>query len=123
VSEMDSVKVARENISAAKTEQQLNAGEFQQLNRLAAMTSQYACNGCNQLCENAVADDTAIADQLRYLMYYECYGKPERAKELFAELPESRRLFRDEELAKASAACPQGIDIAQRLTLARDLLA
>ncbi len=123
VSEMDSVKVARENIFAAKSQQQLNAGEFQQLNRLAAMTAGYACNGCKQHCENAVADDTAIADQLRYLMYYECYGKPERARELFSELPAARREFRAEELAKATAVCPQGIDIAARLSDAHKALA
>lgn len=115
VSEMDSVKVARENIAAAKSEKDLNAAEFQQLIRLAALTANYACNGCNHLCENAIAGDTAIADQLRYLMYFECYNKPQRARELFAELSESKRCYDSGELQAAAQVCPQGIDIAARL--------
>lgn len=122
VSEMDSVKVARENIAAAKTEKDLTAADLQQLNRLAALTADYACNGCNHLCENAIAGDTAIADQLRYLMYYECYDKPQRARELFAELPESRKCFDVDELKLAASACPQGIDIASRLKQASEQL-
>jgi len=122
-SEMDSVKVARENIAAAKTETPLTAGEFQQLNRLAALTSRYACNGCNHLCENAISGDTAIADQLRFLMYHECYDKPARARELFQALPENRRTFTETELATASVACPQGIDIAARIKEAHEALA
>jgi len=122
VSEMDSVKVARENISAARSEKDLSAGDFQQLNRLAALTANYACNGCNHLCENAIEDNTAIAEQLRYLMYSECYDKPDRARELFAQLAEDRRCFSESQLVQASQACPQGIDIAARLRQAHEEL-
>jgi len=123
VSEMDSVKVARENIAAARTEKDLSAADFQQLNRLAALTANYACNGCNHLCENAIDDQTAIADQLRYLMYSECYDKPARARELFAELSEEQRCYSEQALRQASLACPQGIDIAARLKQAHEQLA
>jgi predicted aldo/keto reductase-like oxidoreductase len=121
VSEMDSVKVARDNIAAAKTETPLTAEETHQLNQLAALTANYACNGCSHLCEAAIAGNTAIAAQLRYLSYYECYGKQQRARELYHELPQQARAFDAQELHKASAVCPQGIDIAARLQTAKTL--
>ena len=123
VSEMDSVKVARENIAAARSEKPLAAADLMKLNRLAALTANYACNGCNHLCENAIGSDTAIADQLRYLMYYECYDKPARAKELFKALPVARRQFSETDICRATEVCPQGIDIASRLRDAHRQLA
>ena len=122
VSEMDSVRVARENIAAAKSEVSLTAEESHQLNQLAALTANYACNGCSHLCEAALADTTAIEASLRYLMYYECYGKTQRARALYHSIPASARRFAEGDLQKASAACPQGIDIAARLNLAKTML-
>jgi predicted aldo/keto reductase-like oxidoreductase len=87
VVEMDSTKVARENIAAAKSEEQLTANEIHQLNRLAAMTAQYSCQGCSHLCEKAVNKSARIADSLRYLMYHECYGKTDIAKEFYHQIP------------------------------------
>jgi predicted aldo/keto reductase-like oxidoreductase len=123
VSEMDSVNVAKENIAAAKSQTPLTAAEAHQLNQLAALTANYACNGCSHLCEQAITSDTAIASQLRFLMYHECYGNDAKAKKLFADLSANARRFDAEELRKASAVCPQGIDIAARLTHAHHLLA
>ena len=123
VSEMDSVKYVRENIAAARSEKPLTAEESHQLNQLAALTSGYACNGCNHLCESAVPVEAAIAAPLRYLMYYECYGKTERARELYQAIPNEARNVPDELLQAACSVCPQGIDIPVRLADARRLLA
>ncbi|MEE4376708.1 MAG: aldo/keto reductase [Candidatus Competibacteraceae bacterium] len=123
VSEMDSVRVTRENIAAAKSEVSLNAEELHQLNRLAALTANYACNGCSHLCEAAIPGQTAIADQLRYLAYYECYGKTERAQELYREMPVAAQQFSEGDLKQAAAVCPQGIDIAARVKQAQRVLA
>jgi predicted aldo/keto reductase-like oxidoreductase len=70
-----------------------------------------------------VARQIAIAAPLRYLMYHECYGKTERARELYRELPAMARAFSDTDLKQACRVCPQGIDIPGRLRRARDLLA
>ncbi len=123
VSEMDSVALVRENVAAARSEVSLTAEESHQLNQLAAFTAGYACNGCKHLCENAVAGPLAIAAPLRYLMYHECYGKTERARELYRELPATARAFSDRELEQACRSCPQGIDIPARLRRAREVLA
>ncbi|MCI0529277.1 MAG: aldo/keto reductase [Nitrospira sp.] len=123
VSEMSSVKMARENITAAKSQKTIKAEEMHQLNRLAALTASYACNGCSHLCESAVGGKIAIADSLRYLMYYESYGKQARARELYQTIPLEARNFETADLNKASAVCPQRIDIAARLGKAKSVLA
>ena len=69
----------------------------------------------------------AVADTLRYLMYFESYGKRERAQELYQSIPANQRFTQSDPasmqaLAKASALCPQGIDIAERLMTAQALL-
>jgi predicted aldo/keto reductase-like oxidoreductase len=123
VSEMDSVQYVRENVAGARSEKPLTAEESHQLNQLAALTAHYACNGCNNLCESTFAREVAIADSLRFLMYYECYGKTDRARELYRALPASTREVSDQELQQACGVCPQGIDIPARLRRARALLA
>jgi predicted aldo/keto reductase-like oxidoreductase len=123
VSEMDSVKYVRENVAAARSEKSLVAEESHQLNQLAALTAGYACNGCKHLCEKTTARDVAIAEPLRYLMYYECYGKTGRARDLYRAIPASARDVSDKELQQACQVCPQGIDIPARLRRARELLA
>ena len=55
-------------------------------------------------------------------MYYESYGKRDRARELYREIPTARRTPGAESLRAASAVCPQGIDIAARLGEAETLL-
>jgi len=119
---MDSVQRVRENVAAAKTERSLSAEEAHQLNQLAALTSSYACNGCKHLCEAAIGGSIAIAAPLRYLMYYECYGKTDRARALYESIPPEARRIDDAALESACAACPQGIDIPTRLREARRLL-
>lgn len=123
VSEMATTREARENVAAAKSTASLNAGELHQLNRLAAMTAHYHCQGCANLCESACDNQFAIADTMRYLMYYESYGKQRRARELYSEVPIKLKGFDREPLMKASKACPQGIDIPARLAQAQHLLA
>jgi len=122
VVEMDSTKVARENIAAAKSGDQLTANEIHQLNRLAAMTAQYSCQGCSHLCEKAINKSARIADSLRYLMYHECYGKKDIAKEFYHQIPVSNRSLTDQETTIAQSICPQGIDIKSRLELAQRIL-
>ena len=56
-------------------------------------------------------------------MYYECYGKKARARELYNGIPEQARQITEESLRAACAVCPQGIDIPARMRLARELVA
>ncbi len=122
VSHMDSVEKLRENVAAAKSPVQLSMSDFQQLRRIAVQTAAYHCTGCSQHCQSKAGRDVRIADTLRSLMYAECYGDADRGRALFQRIADR---LPDEtcDLAAASAACPQGIDIATRVADARRLFA
>lgn len=110
-SEMQNVQQARENAAAARAGR-LGWLEGQQLQEYAAATSRLHCRGCSRNCESCVDGDLAIADILRYRMYHDDYGDPERARRLFAELPVAARAAGGVDLAAAEAACPFGLPVA-----------
>ncbi len=123
VSHINTTDKLRDNVAAAKSPVQLSMNEFMQLNRLAALTSSYRCKGCSQICESRIDGDLKVADTLRYLMYHESYGRHGEAREKFARLTPTQRDFSGIDLSAATAACPQGIDIAARLRKAHEALA
>lgn len=122
VSEMSSINEARENITAARSGKGLAGSDYHQLNRLSAHTAHLSCQGCLDFCESRLSGDTQVADILRYLMYYEGYGKKEDARRLFGELSFEGREFNHEELREVQKYCPQGIDIVARLEKALKIL-
>ena len=122
VSHMDNTTKLAENIEAAKSPVQLSMNEFQQLRQIATASAAYSCHGCSQICESRVDGDVKVADTLRYLMYHECYGEPERAQQLYRSLSPAQRALDGIDFARAEAACPQGIRISERLALARRTL-
>lgn len=121
-SQMSSVEHVMENTAAAMSPVKLSMDEYMQLHRLAALTSEHYCNGCNHLCESRVPGKLRIADQMRYLMYYESYRECESARKLYRSLQPEERDFDHLDLAEATRACPQQIDIRKRLEKARNLL-
>ncbi len=122
-SEMTNIQQLEENTAAAVSPTQLGMDEFQQLNRFAANTAHERCQGCDQICESRVNGDVRIADTLRFLMYAECYGNTTLARQRYRALTGNERYIDAVQLASATAACPQGIDIAGRLEVARARLA
>ena len=122
VSHMDNTTTLQENVDAAKSPVQLSMHEFQQLQRLATARASYACQGCSHLCEPQVSGDTKIADTLRFLVYHEAYGEPEKARRLCAALSPAERAIDGVDFRAAAAACPRGIDIAGRMRHARQVL-
>lgn len=123
IAEMTNTQQLSDNVAAAVSRTQLSMNEFMQLNRLAARTAHYACNGCSHICESRINADVRVAEMLRYLMYYDSYGKPELARSLFSQLKPHERNIEGVDFTQAMRACPQGINIAQRLRDAHALLA
>lgn len=123
VSEMTNVQQLEENVSAAVSDMKLGMNEFQQLNQFAAQSAHNRCQGCNEICESKVEGSVRIADTLRYLMYAECYGNTTLARQRYRELGDNERFIDGLRLEAATAACPQGINIAERLQVARERLA
>jgi len=123
VSGINNMQILMDNTKAVMTAKQLTAKEMMQLQRHAAETAHLHCQGCTHNCETKVATDLRIGDQLRYLMYAECYDEREEARQLYAKLTPSERNFEAVDLAAATAACPQKINIRERLNAAKVALA
>ena len=119
---MSNTRKLAENVAAAKSAVPLEVSELQQLQRIATASAARACQGCSHICEACYPGPVQVAKPLRYLMYYECYGETVRARELYANLSLQERAFDSVDFSAASAACPQGIDIAARLRVARHKL-
>jgi predicted aldo/keto reductase-like oxidoreductase len=119
---MDNTRKLKQNIAAAKSPVQLSMSDFQQLQRLATATAAYACQGCSEICESHVDGDVKIAKSLRYLMYHESYGDTDRARRLYGRLGPAARAVDGVSFARAEAACPKGIRIAERLAKAKHQL-
>jgi predicted aldo/keto reductase-like oxidoreductase len=122
VSHMENVEHLMENTSAAMSQTQLSMNEFMQLNRLAALTAAHHCLGCNHRCESKIDGRLRISDTLRYLMYHESYGHAAEARDLYRALEHTERDFDGIDLAAAMEACPQGINISEKLAHAKRVL-
>jgi uncharacterized protein len=122
VSLMDNTKKLAENLAAARSPLELSMSEMQELQRIARAGAPYACKGCSHICEPLLDAPVKVADPLRYLMYHECYGQTDLARAGYERLRGEERALEGVDFARASAACPQGIDIAARLGRARDEL-
>ena len=123
VSHMDSFEKLRENIAAALDRTSLTSAERDALDRYAAATRAYACDGCDQHCGAAAPAEARIGETLRYLMYHDAYGRPEAARELFGRLPAASRDLASLDLAAATRACPHGVDVAGLMRRAAEVLA
>lgn len=123
VSDMDSLEKIRENAVAAKDPGKLGAREVQELLRYAERTRTVACDGCDHLCSRALGADIPVGTLLRYLMYHDSYGKREEARALFRALPEETRRLAGVDWSKSAQACPNGLDLAQYLQRASEVLA
>lgn len=122
VSQITNIQILMENTAAAMSPEHLTMQEFVQLNRLAALTAPYHCMGCKNICESRIAGKLRIADAMRYLMYAESYDDAETARLLYHALEPAERDFEQVDLSEATRACPQGIQIAERLARARAIL-
>jgi predicted aldo/keto reductase-like oxidoreductase len=123
VSEMDNLDKIRENVAAAVDKTKLTAAEWEALWKYAANTRSITCDGCDHICGAAVDAPVDIGATLRYLMYHDTYGKRDRARELFRELPAEARSFSHVDFSAARAACPHGLDLERLMKRAAAVLA
>ena len=123
VSHMDSLEKLRENVAAALDKTKLTRVELDSIDRYAEATSNQACDGCNHICNGAVAGHTQIGDTLRFLMYHDVYGETDKARRLFSEMPAEARALAARDFGPANAACPKGIDVASHMKRALRVLA
>lgn len=115
VSHMPSIQVLEHNAAAAA--EKLSRAEEGLLEKYAADTrGNYCaggCGGCRRECETATGGRLAIADTLRFLMYHDSYGQRSTARAEFRSLPDASKLFSDNDLRLAAAACPNGLRVTE----------
>lgn len=122
VSDMETLDMLRENIAAALDDTQVSAVERETIERYAAATRAFACDGCDHLCGPAVGDHVRIGDTIRYVMYHDVYDRPQHARELFAALPRAARDLEGTDFTPANEACPHGVDVAAFMRRATEVL-
>jgi predicted aldo/keto reductase-like oxidoreductase len=112
VSEMTNFTELKENMSAVQDPLTPKEARLLEQHRLA--TANMYCHGCGHLCETA-ARGVPVADVLRYLRYYEAYGKRHEARALYQALPPAARAIAEVDLKDVDAACPFGLPVADLL--------
>lgn len=119
VSEMTTLSDLRENVAASR--QPLTAMESKLLEQYRLRTANLYCHGCGHLCETA-SKGVKVSEVMRYLRYYEAYGKRQNARALYQALPAEARMMADLEVDKLDAACPHGLPVGALLNKADRLL-
>ncbi|HWE39250.1 MAG TPA: aldo/keto reductase [Isosphaeraceae bacterium] len=115
VSEMTNRDQFRDNTAAAR--EPLTAKQARLLEEHRVRTAHLYCHGCGHLCETA-AKGVPVATVLRYLRYYEVYGKRQEARALYQALPPEARALAEADLPAAQAACPHGLPVVDLITRA-----
>jgi len=123
VSAMKTIPQVKENSRAALQKPGLAQAEWDLLREYARETDHLYCRGCDHLCGRVCDRPLAIADILRYKMYYDFYGDPERARHLYARLPLEARDLSGVDLAACEAACPYHVPLQELLPEATAKLA
>jgi hypothetical protein len=123
-SQMPDLTILKANAAAALDKVSLTAADRRALAAYGAETAGGWCAGCAGLCEPAMGRAVPVAEVMRSLMYQECHGRPDWARELLAGLePAARRGLAELDFAPAEAACPQGLAVGELMRRAAGLLA
>jgi predicted aldo/keto reductase-like oxidoreductase len=122
VSHMDSLEKLQQNIAAAVDNEKLGFSEWGAIEKYAHATRAEACDGCGHICSAAVSRPVNVATALRCVMYHDVYGDADKARRVFAALPEAARDLAGVDFSAANKACPHGVDIARHMERARQIL-
>jgi predicted aldo/keto reductase-like oxidoreductase len=109
VSEMTTRSDLRENVGGSQ-DTKVSAIDAKRLEEYRVRTANLYCHGCGHLCETA-AKGVPVATVLRYLRYYEVYGKRQEARALYQALPPQARDLASADLDAAQAACPHSLPV------------
>jgi len=111
---VENVALLTEDVAAVLDKTRLSQDDRNALDRYARVTCSGYCAGCADICDAALPDMPYVSDIMRCLMYYNSYGRPDMAKELFAEIPASAKdRLLGTDYSKAQRLCPQHLPIAQ----------
>ena len=115
--------ILKANVAAALNQTKLSFEDRQLLKYYAHASAPGYCAGCGNVCESAIDNNVPISDIMRYLMYYDEYGKQQPAIKLFNDLPlNMRRRLTIIDYSKAEQVCPQKMPIGRLMNRAVETL-
>jgi len=122
LSEMTNLTILKDNVAAAVDGVKLSDKDREILEKHAQNNRSLYCQGCMH-CESVMGDEGRIPDVLRYMMYYNSYGKTDDAKRLFKELPDPvRKGIASRDYLPAERVCPNSIEIGRAMRKAAVML-
>ncbi len=80
------------------------------------------CRQCGQ-CTGVCAKGLPVSDVLRYVMYADNYGQFSLGRERFQQLPVALQTVRCGDCDTCTIQCPNGVQVAERLSRAQELFA
>lgn len=103
-----------QNIAAVLDKTELVKEDFDFFEQYAHKTCNGYCTACGHICDGALPNSPYTSEILRYMMYYNSYGEPDYAKELFAKIPaQVRNNLLNIDYSLAEKRCPQNLPIAK----------
>jgi hypothetical protein len=82
----------------------------------------YYCSMCGA-CEGTCRQGLPVSDIIRYVSYAEGYGQYGLGRDNFMQLSDEQRSVRCATCAGCSVRCPNGVRVAERVSLAQELFA
>lgn len=120
---MKSIALLTENAAAVVDKAKLNDEDIKALEQHAKQTCSSYCAGCANICDGALHDMPYTSDIMRYLMYHHSYGDEDRARTLFAKIPDDvRNKLLSTDYSLAEAHCPQRLPISKLIAEAINYL-
>ena len=113
-----------QNIAAVLDKTELAKEDFDFFEQYAQETCNGYCTACGHICDGVLSNSPYTSEILRYMMYYNSYGEPDYAKELFAKIPaQVRNNLLNIDYSLAEKLCPQKLPIAKIISQAVEKLA
>jgi predicted aldo/keto reductase-like oxidoreductase len=117
---MDTVQQVVENCEAVKT-RKLTAEQKELLEMYAGIADKDFCRMC-ETCDRFCPRGIAIADILRYRMYYKSYGRRVYAKNLYSELADCQKVTQCDGCRLCERNCPNQLAVVEKLQEAASIL-
>ena len=109
---MKNIRELTSNVAAALDKTKLTQADTRALTEYARATCDGYCAGCANICNSALPNAPYVSDIMRYLMYYNSYGKHDEARKLFAQIPANvRNKLLSTDFTPVEARCPQHLPI------------
>jgi len=118
---MDTVQQVVEDCEAVRT-RKLTAAQKELLDMYAGIADKDYCRMC-ETCIQSCPKGVAVADILRFRMYYKNYGRKDYARNLYSELPDCQKLTQCNRCRICEINCPNQLAVVEKLREAASILA